>query len=201
MRACLFRRGVTVIEVLVAAAIFVVISGGIYTVLSSTRQVAGMSQAKDEAKAMAETVLKHLQQDIAISRAEVDKNPGGDGKPKATPSFSSGGGEIRMMIPKPGITAKMKDDYEEVVYTLSGKQLYRDDGVTGNKRLLSSHVSKCEAFLLNDSQVEVEVEVEIFAPGSDTPVKHSQRVLVTIREAVVYDVDKRWLSSDEMTAY
>ncbi|HAE39492.1 MAG TPA: hypothetical protein DCG57_12800 [Candidatus Riflebacteria bacterium] len=195
------HRGVTIIEVLVAAFIFVIISGGIYTVLRSTRQVAHVSQAKDEAKAMAETILKYMQQDIAVSRAVVDKNPGGGGKPKATPSFSSSGGEIRMQVPKPGIAAKMEDDYVNVVYSLSGKTLHRDDGVTGNNRLLSKYVSKLNAFLLSDSQVEIEVEIEIFPVGVDTPVTHNQRVLVTIREAIVNAVDKRWLSSDEITAY
>lgn len=197
----LCRRGVTLIEVLIASLIMIIISGGIYTVLSSTRQVAHVSQAKDEAKAMAETILKHLQQDITITKADVDKNPGGNGKPKATPIFSSSGGEIRMKVPKPGITAKMEDDYVDVVYTLVGKQLYRDDGTTGNRRLLSNYVSKLEAFLLSDSQVEVEIEVEIFPVGVETPVTHNQRILVTIREAIVNAVDKHWLSSDEVTAY
>ena len=40
----------SMIEVLVAMTIMVIISGGIYSVLSSTRNVAELAQAKEEAR-------------------------------------------------------------------------------------------------------------------------------------------------------
>lgn len=195
------KLGVTMIEVLVASVIFVIMSGGVWTIMRSTRQVADLSQAKDEAKGMAETILKYMQQDIAASKAVVDKTKIVDGKPKATPSFSSSGGTISMKVPKPGVAAKMAADYVDVVYTLSGKELFRQDGNTGNKRLLSSCVSKLVASTLSDSQIEVEIEIEITPPGALTPITHNQRVLVTIREAITNAVDSRWLTSDEVSSY
>lgn len=194
-------RGVTIIEVLVASVIFLVMSGGMWTILRSTRQVADLSQAKDEAKGLAETVLKHLQQDISTSKADVDKKVIVDDKPKATPSFSAAGNTIRMKVPKPGVAAKMDADYVDVIYTLAGQELSRQDGNSATKRVLCRNVTKLVASTLSDSQVEVEIEVSILPPGSQTSVTHNQRVLVTIREAITNAVDSRWLTSDEVSSY
>lgn len=194
-------HGVTIIEILIASLVFVIMSGGVWTIMRSTTQVAGISQAKDEAKGMAEIILKHLQQDVAVSKADIDKKNLVKGLPTVKTSFTAGGGQISMKIPKPGVTAKMDDDYVDVVYSLNGKELFREDGNTGNKRLLSSNVSKLEAFVLSDSQVSIEIEIEVLPPGAQTPVTHKQQVLVTIREALADAVDSRWLTSDEVSDY
>ncbi len=196
-----FSAGVTVIEVLVAAFIFVIISGGMWTILSSTRRVADLSQAKDEAKGMAETVLKHLQQDISTSKAVIDKDKLAQKKSAVTMSFASSGNQITMKVPKPGVNAKLDADYVDVVYTLNGQELSRQDGNSGLTRVLCKNVSKLEAFILSENQVSIEIETELKPPGATTPVTHNQRVLVTVREAVANAADARWITSDELSSY
>ena len=187
----------SMIEVLVAMTIMVIISGGIYSVLSPTRNVAELAQAKEEAKGAAEIVLKHMQHDIAISQAKVDKMNLEDGKPKVTPSLVAGGSNVSMMVPKVENADAMDDDYVEVAYSLTGSKLYRKDDRNGTTRLLSSNVSKLDVFMLSDDQVSVEIETSVLPPGQKEPVKHNQKVLVTIREAVANYSDKRWLTSEE----
>ncbi len=187
----------SMIEVLVAMTIMVIISGGIYSVLSSTRNVAELAQAKEEAKSAAEIVLKHMQHDIAISQAKVDKLNLEDGKPKVIPSLVAGGSNVSMMVPKAENADAMADDYVEVAYSLAGNKLYRKDGRNDTTRLLSSNVSKLDVFMLSDDQVSVEIETSVLPRGQKEPVKHNQKILVTIREAVANYSDKRWLTSEE----
>lgn len=190
------RYGVSLIEVIVSFVILVVIAGGVFTVLTSARNVAEVSQAKEEAKGDADLVLKHLQHDIAISQAKIVKNDI-DGKPKAYPSLDASGAGVKMMIPRAEDAKAMSEDYVEVAYTLSGKKFFRNDGRTGTNRLLSSNVSKLAVFMLSTDQVSVEIETEVLPKGQKEPVTHNQKVLVTIREAVINNIDKRWLTSDE----
>ncbi len=187
----------SMIEVLVAMTIMVIITGGIYSVLSSTRNVAELAQAKEEAKGAAEIVLKHMQHDIAVSQAMVDKLNLEDGKPKVTPSLVAGGSNVSMMVPKTENADAMDDDYVEVAYSLAGNKLYRKDGRNGTTRLLSTNVSKLDVFMLSTDQVSVEIETSVLPRGHKEPARHNQKVLVTIREAVANYSDKRWLTSDE----
>lgn len=187
----------SLLELLIAFVILVVISGAVYSVLSSTRNVAALAQAKEEAKDTAEIVLKYLQQDIAASHAEVDKTNMVGEKPSVTPSLNMSGGNISMKIPAKDDASAMVNDYVDVVYSMSGTKLYRQDGNAGNKRLVSSNVSKLDVFMLSDDQVSVEIETSVQPRGHKEPVKHNQKILVTIREAVVVNSDKRWLSSEE----
>ncbi len=191
------KSAFSLIELLIAFVILVVISGAVYSVLSSTRNVAELAQAKEEAKGTAEIVLKHLQQDIAASHAEVDKTNIIDGKPSVTPTLAMSGGSISMKIPAKDAASAMVNDYVDVVYSMDGTKLYREDGNAGNKRLLSSNVSKLDVFMLSEDQVSVEIETSVQPRGHKEPVKHNQKILVTIREAVVVNSDKRWLSSEE----
>ncbi len=191
------KSAFTVVEILVAFAILVIISGGVYSVLSSTRNVANIAQAKEEAKNLAEIVLKHLQNDIAISRAEVQKAQNTTGDPVVTPSLVADPATIKMLIPRNENAAAMSEDYVEVVYSLSGLKLYRKDGRNDTNRLLCSNVSKLDVFLLSADQVSVEIETSVKLKGMKEPAKHNQKVLVTIREAVANNVDNRWLTSEE----
>lgn len=197
MKFFTLRSAFSLIEILVAFVILVIISGGVYSVLTATRNVAEIAQAKDEAKDTAEIVLKQLQLDIAASHAEVDKTSISDGKPAVSPSLTMSGGNISMKVPAKADAAAMVNDYVDVNYSINGMKLYRTDGNTGATRLLSSNVSKLDLFMLSDDQVSVEIETAVQPKGHKEPVKHNQKILVTIREAVVVNADKRWLSSEE----
>jgi hypothetical protein len=50
---------------------------------------------------------------------------------------------------------------------------------------------------VSDEQVLIEIEAQTIPEGQQIPVKHNQKVLVTIREAVAAEVDDRWRTSEE----
>lgn len=193
------KLGLTIIELLVAAVITVALSAGIFSIMNTARNTVGLTQAKDEAKQMAEMALARLQKDIAASHATIDKNDIVDDKPKATLTFQdNGSGKWSMKVPKTEDAEAMSDDYVDLEYSLEGSKLYREGGMEGNKKLVASKISKLEIFTLSAEQVSIEIETEVIPSGHSTPVKHNQKVLVTIREAVAANVDERWRTSDEV---
>lgn len=193
------NRGLSIIELLVAAVITVAISGAIFAIMNTARNTVGVTQAKEEAKQMAETALARLQKDIAASHATIDKNDIVDDKPKATLTFEDkGSGKWFMKVPKTEDAEAMGDDYLDLEYSLEGTKLYRDGGIEDKKMLIASKISKLEIFTLSAEQVSIEIETEVIPPGQKEPVKHNQKVLVTIREAVAANVDDRWRTSDEV---
>ncbi len=199
MRPDLRKRGITIIELLIAAVITVALSAGIFSIMNTARNTVGLTQAKEEAKQMAEMALAHLQKDIAASHATIDKNDIVDGKPKATLTFEDkGGGKWFMEVPKTEDAEAMADDYVDLEYSLEGTKLYRDGGIEGKKMLVASKISKLEIFTLSAEQVSIEIETSVIPPSHKTPVTHNQKALVTIREAVAVNVDDRWRTSDEV---
>ncbi|MFZ5951840.1 MAG: type II secretion system protein [Candidatus Rifleibacteriota bacterium] len=192
------KRGVTLIELLMAAVITIALSGAIFSMVSSVRNTANLAQAKEEAKQMAELALKQMQTDIAISHATIEKE-GTDGKPAATLTFQDqGGGKWSMKIPKVENAESLSDDYVDVEYSLVGSKLYRDGGVEGKKKLVASNISKLEVFTLSQEQLAIEVEAQVIPNGQSEPVKHNQKVLVTVREAITANIDERWKTSEEV---
>lgn len=196
------RRAVSLVELLVAAAITVGLAGGIFSVLHSARSAAELSRAREEAKQMAEMALHSLQKDIMISQATIDKKTlvgeGDNQKPSATLSFQGGGGSWTMKIPKDENSTAMASEYVDVSYSLSGRNLMRSGGVEGKTKLVAGYISKLEIFALSQDQVSIEIETEVKPSGEKNPVKHNQKALVTIREAVTVNVDDRWRTSDEV---
>lgn len=193
------KTGFSMIELLVAVTITIALSAGIFSVMSSARSTAALGRAKDEAKQMAEIALKMLQKDIAISHATIDKDNIVDGKPKVTLTFKAGSASSwSMKIPKVENADSMIDDYVDVEYTLSDKKLVRSGGVEGKSKVVARNISKLDIFVLSAEQVSVEIEAEVTPPGQTQSVKHNQKMLVTIREAVAVNVDERWRTSDEV---
>jgi type II secretory pathway pseudopilin PulG len=193
------KSGLSILELLVAAVITITLAGGIFSLVTSARNTVGLSRAKEDVKQMVELALKHLQTDISVSQADIDKNDlDANGKPKALPSFQADGANSwKMDVPKTENAASMADDYLEVTYTLDGNKLYRDGGIENKKKLIASKISKLEMSFVSDEQVLIEIEAQTIPEGQQIPVKHNQKVLVTIREAVAAEVDDRWRTSEE----
>jgi type II secretory pathway pseudopilin PulG len=191
------RKGLTVIELIIAAVITISLAAAIFSVTSSARSTVTFAQAKDEAKQMAELALKRLQTDIAISHATINRDASGE--PKARPTFNEvGTGQWIMKVPKNEAANSMTDEYVTVTYILEDTKLFRDGGIEGKRKLVASQISKLEIFSLSPEQVSIEIETSVVPRGSQEPVKHNQKVLATIREAVVANMDDKWLTSEEV---
>ncbi len=190
MMAARTRFGVTLMEVVIAAAITIIISGGIYGLLSATRHTATLAKARGEVKEMAEIVLRQLEKDIATSRANVSTvGAGPNNAPTVTTEFKAVGGGWTMLVPEG--KSWMKVDYQ-----LALPRLTRVASHTS--RILCSHLKELKISTLSVEQVAIDLEVELIPEGMKTPVSHRQTLLVTIREAVKYKLDPRWRNNDDV---
>ncbi|HOY68692.1 MAG TPA: hypothetical protein PLP29_17575, partial [Candidatus Ozemobacteraceae bacterium] len=112
-------RGITIVELLMAALITGLLVFVAFKVLLGARHAAGLAAAKGAAKDMAEIVLKALERDISNSRATpVMEGSGASRKPVVKRSLQAAGSGWTMLVPE-GASSK------RVTYRLDGKRLER----------------------------------------------------------------------------
>lgn len=184
------RRGVTLIEVVIAAALTIIIAGGIYGLLSATRHTATVAKAKGELKNMAEVILRQLEKDISTSRAKVTTvGSGSTASPTVTTDFQPTGNGWTMIVPE-GMSW-MKVDYEVALPNLTRT-------ASNTNRLLCKYVKKLNISKLSVEQWSIDLEVELVPEGMTKPLSHQQTLLVTIREAVTANLDPRWRNTEDV---
>ncbi|HEY9071768.1 MAG TPA: hypothetical protein VIV61_16030 [Candidatus Ozemobacteraceae bacterium] len=188
---CREKRGITIVELLMASLITGLIIFGAFKVLLGARHAAGLATAKGAAKDMAEIILKALERDISNSRATlVMAGSGADRKPVVKRSFQPAGSGWTMLVPE-GTSSK------RVTYQMDGKRLERADA-SGSTRLLSEAVEDLRIADLSEGQIAVEIKIGLIPDGMTEPVVHHQRLLVTIREAVEAALDPRWRNTNDV---
>lgn len=185
-----FRRrslGITLVEILVGLMICGFVAGVLYRILLHARWQGAMAVAKGQAKDMAGNILKMLDRDITLSKADVVNTTG---TPTVTPTFSvtNGGKGCTMEINASGTV-------KTVTYTLNGKDLSRSEG--GASRIVCRNVEDLEIVAQSKSQVRIEVKTGVIAEGRTKPEIHHERLLSTIREAVEANLDPRWRNSND----
>ncbi|MFZ2957523.1 MAG: hypothetical protein WA705_11580 [Candidatus Ozemobacteraceae bacterium] len=193
------RRAMSVIEVLVGAVIMVIISGGMYKILSASRFTAAIATARSQAREMADVCLRSLEKDISSSQATV-KTAGSTTttKPVVVLSFQpQGTNSWTMLIPE-------GNSFKKVTYSFDGSNKLERDDASGSKRLLCD---KVVAFSISDmntvaglpqEQVSIEIKVGIAPEGVKEPQVHHQKLLVTIRAATQANLDPRWRNTNDV---
>lgn len=185
------KKGMSVVEVLVGALIFIVLSGGAYKILSAMRHATAMTTAKAHAKNQAEICLRALEKDISTSNASIDPSVLTNGSPTVTLSLQPVSDGWTMVVPEAG-------SFKRITYHHDGtKRLSREDA-SGSTRLLSENVTKLTLTELTQQQYSVEIKTAVTPEGILTPQEHHQTMLVTIRAAIANNLDARWRNTQDV---
>lgn len=184
--------GITLVEILVCFFITLVMAGGVYHLIISSKHTAAVAQAKGEAKGMAEVILRALQRDIGASVATVKTvKVGGVPTAKIELSFQNPTNNRWTMLVSEANSSK------RVGYEFDAPVLRRVDA-SGSTRIMCEHVDDFSIATLAHGQIEVKVKIAITPSGLKTPQIHSQNALVTIQQAIDINLDARWRTNNDV---
>ncbi|HNV72290.1 MAG TPA: prepilin-type N-terminal cleavage/methylation domain-containing protein [Candidatus Ozemobacteraceae bacterium] len=181
------RRGVTLLELVIAAAIMTIMAGALYGVLSHFSYTRSIANARGTAKQEVELALRQIERDIAGARAGTFDD--------------STSNKIAMTTTQKIDTVAGESGFEEltVEYTWgSDGALKRKETKSGTSRekVLMQNLKTLEVGREAASgSVHLKLVAEVKPEGWPTALQiHSQDVLATIREeAAGAGSDTRWV--------
>lgn len=188
-------RGFTLIEVLIAGAVFVILVVYMYNMVSRSMETAAFATAKGVAKDQSEIILRQLERDISSSIVEYSNST-----KEYEITFSSSPGSWKMKTAGDGPTAapiNVEYTFNATDHTLSRK----NDGPKPGDRIISSKVGSLTLDLMPppptpapqvSSQILVTVETGVIPEGRTQMQIHQQQLLVTIKSILDANADKRW---------
>lgn len=177
-------------EVLVVAAITIIVTGGVWSFLRSMTHTAAISKAKGEAKAMADLVLRAIEKDITDMAASVTIEL--NNRTKVVTQFSGSGGTWTMLVGEKGRYTKVDYLFDPVAKTVTRS-------ADGQSRVLADKVLDLTISPYDADQIKflVDIQVGIVPPGLKEPQIHHQKLVATVRAAVSANMDPKWRTSED----
>ena len=205
-------NGFTIIEVLISFTVTTILGLAIYHFMFGARHTFSLATARATIRQESEILLRHLQKDIASSRAEVVEE---DGERLLEKSLKANGSNLTLQIPFGALdgdqtffdqnTDNKKSLYAEVKYTLEGTKYFREDNK--GRKLLSSNVKE---IVIEDTysgmekidysgKVKILIKLAIKPDGASKEVEFVQRAIVSIREAKLKKGAQTWRQNIDST--
>jgi type II secretory pathway component PulJ len=189
------KQGFTIVELIIAAAISVMVLGFIIPFMRDTQKMSAMANAKGTLRQEAQMALRALERDIAASRAKFEKlHADGTEKYKSTIDFPPTNTYIKLEVSKTDDSASVllfesadDDDsnYELVTYTWSNGLLRRSHPTEGTlvvARHIKSIENKQGDKIEFDGKVTIEITTEMEVSGQTEKATHVELLTVAVRQ-------------------
>ena len=205
------RYGFTLVELMVGIGIMAVLGLAVYKFISAANRTSAIAECRGNLRLSASLAARQLERDVATSKAEIDeKDMLKEHKENTTikPGNPEGPEIVSMFVPKiedenapnnddvtyfTTDTAKEKDLYEEVKYTLSGNILYR------NGRKIADNIGSI-TFKTNsadniettyDGKTQITISAVGKPKGMNNEISHVQEIIVSIRQLQIKRLKER----------
>ncbi|NLM16685.1 MAG: hypothetical protein GX221_03080 [Candidatus Riflebacteria bacterium] len=192
------RRAVTLMEVMIGASVFAIVSVSIYFVLSSGRKSHALGTARMRMRISLDNAMKILEKDINNSRV-LPTEPGEKLDKDKHVTFKVSGSGCTMQVPRSDVEEQQttffdssasdsKDDfYEEVTYSLEPKgeanALIRS-GTASGRRQVGEYIDTIEfkTFAITyNAAVEVTIKAKIRPDGAKKEEEQERKATIVLK--------------------